>query len=113
MADKKQDLERQAPGPATPLSLWLKFGVPLRLQGSPTLVPSSCSAAYYVPKLEQSEVSAPPGDKITILGDGNGEAAVFNKEDDIGTSTIKAVDGPRTLNKTVLIKPPQNIYSFQ
>ena len=39
-------------------------------------------------------------------------AAVFNKEDDIGTSTIKAVDGPGTLNKTVLIKPPENIYSF-
>ncbi|KAB5557599.1 hypothetical protein DKX38_008508 [Salix brachista] len=37
---------------------------------------------------------------------------VFNKEDDIGTSTIKAVDGPGTLNKTVLIKPPENIYSF-
>lgn len=37
---------------------------------------------------------------------------VFNKEDDIGTYTIKAVDDARTLNKTVLIKPPKNTYSF-
>ena len=38
--------------------------------------------------------------------------AVFNKEDDIGTYTIRAVDDPRTLNKILYIKPPQNIYSF-
>ncbi|KAH9656733.1 Phenylcoumaran benzylic ether reductase 1 [Citrus sinensis] len=39
-------------------------------------------------------------------------AAVYNKEDDIGTYTIKAVDDPRTLNKILYIKPPGNIYSF-
>lgn len=39
-------------------------------------------------------------------------AAVFNKEEDIGTYTIRAVDDPRTLNKIVYIKPPGNIYSF-
>ncbi|TQD81953.1 hypothetical protein C1H46_032500 [Malus baccata] len=38
--------------------------------------------------------------------------AVFNKEDDIGTYTIRAVDDPRTLNKILYLKPPQNIYSF-
>lgn len=38
--------------------------------------------------------------------------AVFNKEEDIGTYTIKAVDDPRTLNKILYIKPPNNIYSF-
>ncbi|KAJ4842084.1 hypothetical protein Tsubulata_009437 [Turnera subulata] len=38
--------------------------------------------------------------------------AIFNKEDDVATYTIKAVYDPRTLNKTLLIKPPKNIYSF-
>lgn len=38
--------------------------------------------------------------------------AVFNKEEDIGTYTIKAVDDPRTLNKILYIKPSANIYSF-
>ena len=39
-------------------------------------------------------------------------AAIFNKEEDIGTYTIKAVDDPRTLNKVLYLKPPRNIYSF-
>ncbi|KAH9696198.1 Phenylcoumaran benzylic ether reductase 1 [Citrus sinensis] len=55
--------------------------------------------------------TAPPRDKVVILGDGNPKA-VYNKEDDIGTYTIKAVDDPRTLNKILYIKPPGNIYSF-
>ena len=38
--------------------------------------------------------------------------AIFNKEEDIGTYTIRAVDDLRTLNKILYIKPPGNIYSF-
>ncbi|KAH9758765.1 isoflavone reductase [Citrus sinensis] len=56
-------------------------------------------------------VSVPPRDKLTILGDGNAKA-VFNKETDIATFTIKAVDDPRTLNKVLYIRPPKNTYSF-
>jgi len=36
---------------------------------------------------------------------------VFNKEEDIATYTIKAVDDPRTVNKILYIKPPANIIS--
>ena len=39
-------------------------------------------------------------------------AAIFNKEDDIGTVTIRAVDDPRTLNKVLYLRPAKNIYSF-
>ncbi|CAN1125320.1 Phenylcoumaran benzylic ether reductase POP1 [Linum perenne] len=39
-------------------------------------------------------------------------AAIFNKEEDIATYTIKAVDDPRTLNKTLYIRPPGNIISL-
>uniref|UniRef100_A0A251V7C9 Putative NAD(P)-binding domain-containing protein n=1 Tax=Helianthus annuus TaxID=4232 RepID=A0A251V7C9_HELAN len=37
---------------------------------------------------------------------------VFNEEHDIATYTIKTVDDPRTVNKSVYINPPGNIYSF-
>ncbi|KAI9396586.1 hypothetical protein POPTR_004G156650v4 [Populus trichocarpa] len=56
--------------------------------------------------------TAPPRDKVVIVGDGNPKA-VFNKEDDIATYTIKAVDDPRTLNKILYIRlPPANTISF-
>lgn len=107
-----------------------------------TYVSSNCFAGYFLPTLAQPGVSSPPRDKVIILGDGNPKgdylkfqlhsqilalcslilffflifvfvaAAVFNKEEDIGTYTIRAVDDPRTLNKIVYIKPPGNIYSF-
>ncbi|KAJ4842081.1 Phenylcoumaran benzylic ether reductase Betv6 [Turnera subulata] len=76
-----------------------------------TYVPSNYFAGYFLPTLAQPGLTAPPRDKITILGDGNAKA-IYNKEEDIGTYTIKAVDDPITLNKTLLIKPPKNTYSF-
>ena len=39
-------------------------------------------------------------------------AAVYVKEEDIGTFTIKAVDDPRTLNKTLYLRLPANTLSF-
>ncbi|KAJ6716784.1 PHENYLCOUMARAN BENZYLIC ETHER REDUCTASE 1 [Salix koriyanagi] len=55
--------------------------------------------------------AAPPRDKVVILGNGNLKA-VFNKEDDIATYTIKAVDDPRALKKILYIRPPANTISF-
>ncbi|KAI6707450.1 hypothetical protein NL676_010412 [Syzygium grande] len=76
-----------------------------------TYVSSNFFAGYFLPTLSQPGATAPPRDKVVILGDGNAKA-VFNKEDDIGTYTIKAVDDPRTLNKILYIRPPANTYSF-
>lgn len=76
-----------------------------------TYVSANFFAGYFLPTLNQPGVTAPPRDKVVILGDGNPKA-IFNKEDDIGTYTIKAVDDPRTLNKVLYIRPPGNIYSF-
>ncbi|KAJ4700862.1 isoflavone reductase-like protein [Melia azedarach] len=76
-----------------------------------TYVSSNCFAAYFLPTLAQLGATAPPRDKLTILGDGNAKV-VYNKEDDIATYTIKAVDDPRTLNKILYIRPPKNTYSF-
>lgn len=76
-----------------------------------TYVSSNFFAGYFLPNLSQPGATAPPRDKIVILGDGNPKA-VFNKEEDIGTYTIKAVDDPRTLNKVLYIRPPLNTISF-
>ncbi|KAM7475012.1 hypothetical protein LguiB_022255 [Lonicera macranthoides] len=76
-----------------------------------TCVSSNLFATYFLPTLAQMGATAPPRDKVVILGDGNSKA-VYNKEDDIGTYTIKSVDDPRTLNKILYIRAPGNIYSF-
>ncbi|WVZ19772.1 hypothetical protein V8G54_007094 [Vigna mungo] len=78
-----------------------------------TFVASNYFAGYFLPTLAQPGVFAPPPpkDKVIILGDGNPKA-IFNKEEDIGTYTIRAVDDPRTLNKILYLRPAQNIYSF-
>ncbi|CAI8599999.1 unnamed protein product [Vicia faba] len=86
----------------------------IEAEGIPyTYVSSNYFAGYFLPTLAQAGQFAPPPpkDKVFIYGDGNPKA-VFNKEDDIGTFTIRAVDDPRTLNKILYIKPPKNIYSF-
>ncbi|KAF3964887.1 hypothetical protein ACB098_01G048700 [Castanea mollissima] len=76
-----------------------------------TYVSSNYLAGYFLPTLAQPGVTAPPRDKVVIPGDGNPKA-IFNKEDDIGTYTIKSVDDPRALNKVLYVRPPGNIYSF-
>ena len=75
-----------------------------------TYVSSNYFAGYSLPTLAQSDAMGPPKDKIVILGDGNTKA-IFVDEKDIGTYTIKAVDDPKTLNKTLYLRPPANIYT--
>lgn len=84
----------------------------IEAQGIPyTHVCSNYFAGFSLPTLVQPGSTAPPRDKVIILGDGNAKA-VFNNERDIGMYTIKAVDDPRTLNKILFINPPNNVYSF-
>nr|WBU86596.1 EGS [Chimonanthus praecox] len=76
-----------------------------------TYVPSNFFAGYFLPTLGQAGATGPPTDKVVILGDGNPKA-VFVKEEDIGTYTVKAVDDPRTLNKILYLRPPADTISF-
>eukprot|EP00268_Persea_americana_P017918 TRINITY_DN18755_c0_g1_i1.p1 TRINITY_DN18755_c0_g1~~TRINITY_DN18755_c0_g1_i1.p1 ORF type:complete len:309 (-),score=56.97 TRINITY_DN18755_c0_g1_i1:483-1409(-) len=76
-----------------------------------TFVSSNFFAGYFVPTLGQVGATSPPRDKVVILGDGNPKA-IFVKEGDIGTYTIKAVDDPRTLNKILYLRPPANTLSL-
>ncbi|XP_048132244.1 phenylcoumaran benzylic ether reductase POP1-like [Rhodamnia argentea] len=84
----------------------------LEEEGIPyTFVSCNFLAGWHHSTLAQPGATAPPRDKVVILGDGNAKV-VFNREDDIGTYTIKAVDDPRTLNKILHIRPPANTYSM-
>ncbi|RVW61634.1 Isoflavone reductase-like, partial [Vitis vinifera] len=75
-----------------------------------TYVSSNCFAAYFVPNCSQLGTLTPPKEKVFLYGDGNVKA-VFVDEDDVAAYTIKAIDDPRTLNKTVYVRPPENILS--
>ncbi|KAJ9704772.1 hypothetical protein PVL29_003019 [Vitis rotundifolia] len=108
------DVDRvHAVGPAkTAFELKAQIRRTIEAEGIPyTYVSSNFFAGFFLPTLSQPGATTPPRDKVIILGDGNPKA-VFNKEDDIGTYTIKAADDPRTLNKILYIRPPQNTYSF-
>ncbi|MED6145914.1 Eugenol synthase 1 [Stylosanthes scabra] len=86
----------------------------IEAEGIPhTYVVSNAFAGYFLGTLGQQGVTAPPRDKLVILGNGNGNVkGVFVAEEDVGTYTIKAVDDPRTLNKILYLRPPANVLSF-
>ncbi|KAL5550857.1 hypothetical protein UlMin_001033 [Ulmus minor] len=73
-----------------------------------TYVSANCFAAYFAGNLSQMGTLLPPKDKVSIYGDGN-KKVVFMDEDDVATYTMKTIDDPRTLNKTVYLRPPENI----
>eukprot|EP01018_Ginkgo_biloba_P018350 Gb_34970 [translate_table: standard] len=75
-----------------------------------TYVSSNTFAGYFLANLVQPGLTAPPRDKVVIYGDGNAKA-VMTEEEDIATYTIKAVDDPRTLNKTLYLRPSANTKS--
>ncbi|KDP39738.1 hypothetical protein JCGZ_02758 [Jatropha curcas] len=75
-----------------------------------TYVSANCYAGYFVGNLSQLGTLSPPRNKVFLYGDGNVKA-VYMEEDDIATYTIKTIDDPRTLNKTLYLRPPENILS--
>lgn len=75
-----------------------------------TYVVSNFFDGYHLRNFSQPGATNPPRDKIRILGDGSLKV-IYNKEEDIGTYTIRAIDDPRTLNKILYIRPPANTYS--
>ncbi|CAL0311768.1 unnamed protein product [Lupinus luteus] len=73
-----------------------------------TYISANCFAGYFAGNLSQMKTLLPPRDKVLLYGDGNVKA-VYMDEDDVATYTIKTIDDPRTLNKTVYLRPPENI----
>ncbi|CAK9152377.1 unnamed protein product [Ilex paraguariensis] len=78
-----------------------------------TYLVSNGFAGYFPPTMGQLHLNttSPPRDKVVILGDENPKA-IFVREEDIGTYTIKAVEDPRTLNKILYMRPPANILFY-
>ncbi|KAK9093250.1 hypothetical protein Syun_028161 [Stephania yunnanensis] len=75
-----------------------------------TAIAANVFAGYYAPNLCQFGTLMPPKEKVNIFGDGNAKV-IFLDEDDIATYTIKTIDDPRTVNKTLHLMPPMNILS--
>ncbi|KAI4327993.1 hypothetical protein L6164_020393 [Bauhinia variegata] len=75
-----------------------------------TYVSANCFAGYFAGNLAQMGTLLPPKDKVLIYGDGNVKV-VYMDEDDVATYTIKTIDDLRTLNKTVYLRPPENVLS--
>ncbi|KAG9454365.1 hypothetical protein H6P81_007269 [Aristolochia fimbriata] len=75
-----------------------------------TYVSANCFAGYFVGGLCQPGHITPSRESVCILGDGNAKA-IYVEESDIATYTIKTIDDPRTVNKTIYIRPPENILS--
>nr|GMD74333.1 isoflavone reductase homolog [Ipomoea batatas] len=73
-----------------------------------TYISANCFAAYFCPNLSQLGTLLPPKHKVCIYGDGNAKVAYMD-EDDVATYTIKTVDDPRALNKTIYLRPQENI----
>ncbi|XP_076959257.1 bifunctional pinoresinol-lariciresinol reductase-like [Bidens hawaiensis] len=75
-----------------------------------TYVSANCFAGYFVGGLCQVGHILPSHDSVTLYGDGNVKS-IYVDEDDIAAYTIKTIDDPRTLNKTLYLRPPANILS--
>ncbi|TVU51777.1 hypothetical protein EJB05_03221 [Eragrostis curvula] len=73
-----------------------------------TYISANCFAGYCCPDLCQLRTVLPPKEKVHVYGDGNVKV-IFVDEYDVATYTIKCVDDPRTLNKTIYLRPKDNI----
>ncbi|XP_023533158.1 isoflavone reductase homolog PCBER-like [Cucurbita pepo subsp. pepo] len=83
----------------------------IEAEGIPhTFVVCNFFDGYFLRNFCQPGATDPPRDRVKIIGDGSPKV-IYNKEEDIGTYTIRAIEDPRTLNKILYIRPPANIYS--
>nr|GMD74581.1 isoflavone reductase homolog [Ipomoea batatas] len=69
-----------------------------------TYISANCFAGYSCPNLSQLGSVLPPKHKLYIYGDGNAKV-VYMDEDDVATYTMKTIDDPRALNKTIYLRP--------
>ena len=64
---------------------------------------------YFLANLIQPDHRSRPNDKELIYGTGDVKT-ISVREGYIATYTLKVVDDPNTLNKTLHIRPPANVY---
>jgi uncharacterized protein YbjT (DUF2867 family) len=81
-----------------------------------TFVCNSAFSEFLIAPLAQLDILLsgdlkPPRQNVTIFGSGEGKLVTTTQED-IGKVALKAVDDPRTLNKQLVIRFPNNVLSF-
>ncbi|XP_058106109.1 bifunctional pinoresinol-lariciresinol reductase 2-like [Magnolia sinica] len=76
-----------------------------------TYVSANCMAGYFLAALAQLGHFMPPTDHVYIYGNGDktDKDCIWVDEDDMAMYAMMAVDDPRTLNKTLYLRPPVNI----
>ncbi|KAJ8638631.1 hypothetical protein MRB53_012898 [Persea americana] len=75
-----------------------------------TYVSANCLAGIFLAGLAQLGHFMPPTDTDPVIIYGNGDKkCIWINEDDMAWYTIMAVDDPRTLNKTLYLRPSGNI----
>ncbi|KAK2435408.1 phenylcoumaran benzylic ether reductase Betv6 [Trifolium repens] len=90
----------------------VKFRRDIEAEGIPhTYVVANFLTQHFFPTWSQLMDIAPPLDTVLVLGDGNIKS-IFNTEEGVAAFTIRTVDDPRTLNKTLYIRPPSNTLSY-
>lgn len=75
-----------------------------------TYISSNCLASSFLDGLLQPGHSSPPRDRVVIYGNGDVKG-IFVDEADVAAFTIKTIEDPRTLNKSLYIRPPCNTLS--
>ncbi|XP_068652787.1 bifunctional pinoresinol-lariciresinol reductase 2-like [Aristolochia californica] len=73
-----------------------------------TYVSANCCAGYFLAAIAQVDHIMPPTDHVLVYGNGD-KKCIWVDEDDMAMHTMLAVDDPRTLNKTLYLRPRDNI----
>nr|GEV64049.1 zinc finger, CCHC-type [Tanacetum cinerariifolium] len=71
-----------------------------------TYISANGLGCYFVGNHSQFGSLVPPKERVSIYGNGN---FCFMDEDDVATYTIKTIDDPRMLNKTLYLRLDENI----
>ncbi|KAG9456481.1 hypothetical protein H6P81_000989 [Aristolochia fimbriata] len=73
-----------------------------------TYVSANCCAGYFLAAIAQVGHFMPPTDHVVVYGDGD-KKCIWVDEDDMAAYTMLAVADPRTVNKTLYLRPRENI----
>ncbi|KAF8772724.1 hypothetical protein HU200_005453 [Digitaria exilis] len=84
----------------------------VRAAGIPhTIISSNWLQGFLLPRAGNPEANGPPNNSVTIFGDGKPQVFFVN-EKDMAAVAMKAVEDPRTLNKILYLRPPENLCSL-
>jgi len=84
----------------------------IRAAGIPhTFVCSYWAHGFVLPRLGDPHADGLPATRATVFGD-DATRAIFVHEADMAAVTVRAVDDPRALDKTLYLRPPANTCSL-